>query len=165
MNSIILENSLISPDVCDLMQDRISVQLDIDQTRVKAAAHIAQTVDLARVIGKANVERCINPLTDADDTLKALVIPSWLFYTNARMLRMFNGTLTDSGYVVSEDAERGAKQAAKDADESYSVAEVYLEEALDFLDAETPSTDDNIDRTTLTPRIRVFGGQENRANN
>ena len=165
MNSIDLENSLISPDVCDLMQDRISVQLDIDQTRVKAAAHIAQTVDLARVIGKANVERCINPATNADDTLKELVIPAWLFYTNARMLRMFNGTLTDSGYVVSEDAERGAKQASKDADESYSVAEVYLESALDFLDAETPSTSDDIDRTTLTPKIRVFGGQENRGSN
>ena len=57
MNGIELENSLISPDVCDLMQDRISVQLDIDQTRVKAAAHIAQTVDLSRVIGVANVQR------------------------------------------------------------------------------------------------------------
>ena len=165
MNSISLENSLISPDVVDLMQDRISVQLDIDQTRVKAAAHIAQTVDLARVIGRANVERCINPATDADDTLKELVIPAWLFYTNARMLKMFNGTLTDSGYVVSEDAERGAKQAAKDSEESYSVAEVYLELALDFLDSETPETSDDIDRTTLTPKINVFGGQENRASN
>ena len=78
---------------------------------------------------------------------------------------MFNGTLTDSGYVVSEDAERGAKQASKDADESYSVAEVYLELALDFLDAETPTASDDIDRTTLTPKIRVFGGQENRGSN
>jgi hypothetical protein len=163
MNSIELENSLISPDVCDLMQDRISVQLDIDQTRVKAAAHIAQTVDLSRVIGVANVQRCINPQSDADDTLKALVIPAWLFYTNARMLRMFNGTLTDSGYVVSEEAS--SKQASKDADESYSVAEVYLELALDFLDAETPTASDDIDRTTLTPKIRVFGGQENRGSN
>ena len=81
------------------------------------------------------------------------------------MLKMFNGTLTDSGYVVSEDAERGAKQAAKDADESYGVAEVYLELALDFLDAETPTASDDIDRTTLTPKIRVFGGQENRGSN
>tara|TARA_R110000744_G_scaffold89378_1_gene173821 strand:+ start:762 stop:1259 length:498 start_codon:yes stop_codon:yes gene_type:complete len=165
MNSIDLENSLISPDVCDLMQDRISIQLDIDQTRVKAAAHIAQTVDLGRVIGKANVQRCINPATEADETLKNLVIPAWLFYTNARMLKMFNGTLTDSGYIVSEDAERGAKQAAKDAEESYGVAEVYLEVALDFLDAETPTALDDIDRTALTPRIRVFGGQENRGSN
>jgi len=163
MNGIELENSLISPDVCDLMQDRISVQLDIDQTRVKAAAHIAQTVDLSRVIGVANVQRCINPQSDADDTLRDLVIPAWLFYTNARMLRMFNGTLTDSGYVVAEEAS--SKQASKDADESYSVAEVYLELALDFLDAETPTASDDIDRTTLTPKIRVFGGQENRGSN
>jgi hypothetical protein len=165
MNSIDLENSLILPDICDLMQDRLSIQLDIDQTRVKAAAHIAQTVDLARVIGKANVERCINPATTADETLRDLIVPSWIFYTHARMLKMFNGTLTDSGYVVSEDVERGAKQAAKDADESYSVAEVYLESAMDFLDAETPTTTDDIDRTTLTPKIRVFGGQENRGSN
>tara|TARA_R110002073_G_scaffold148366_4_gene301522 strand:+ start:25593 stop:26090 length:498 start_codon:yes stop_codon:yes gene_type:complete len=165
MNSIDLENSLILPDVCDLMQDRLSIQLDIDPTRVKAAAHIAQTVDLARVIGKVNVERCINPSTTADETLKELVIPAWLFYTNARMLKMFNGTLTDSGYIVSEDAERGAKQASKDAEESYSVAEVYLESALDFLDAETPTASDDIDRTKLTPKIRVFGGQENRGSN
>ena len=163
MNNIYLENSLISPDVCDLMQDRISIQLDIDQTRVKAAAHVAQTVDLTRVIGVANVQRCIEPLNDADDNLKSLIIPAWLFFTHARMLRMFNGTLTDSGYVVAEEAS--SKQASKDADESYSVAEVYLELALDFLDAETPTDSDDIDRSTLTPRIRVFGGAENRASN
>jgi hypothetical protein len=165
MNNINLELSLIDPSVCDLLQDRVSVQLDIDQTRVKAAAHIAQTIDLARVIGKANVARCVDPATEADEALKLLVIPAWLFYTHSRLLKNFNGTLTDSGYVVTEDAERGAKQAAKDAEESYSVAEVYLDLALDFLDEETPTATDDIDRQTLTPRIRVFGGIENRANN
>jgi hypothetical protein len=165
MNNIDLEQSLIDPNVCDLLQDRVSIQLDIDSTKVKSAAHIAQTVDLARIIGKENVARCVDPATTADEDLKELVTPAWIFYTHARALRMFNGTLTDSGYIMSEDAQRGVKQAKKDADESCSVAEVYLDLAIDFLDAETPTALDDIDRTKLTPRIRVFGGQESRSSN
>ena len=160
-----LENSLISPDIVDIMQNYVSIQLDMDDTRLKAAATIAQTIDISRVIGVDNLERVKDPQNAADDALRYLVIPAWAYYTYARMLKMFNGSLTDSGYIVSEDAARGAKQAAKDSDESYGVAEVYLALALDFLDAETTTAADDIDRTTLTPKIRVFGGQENRGSN
>ena len=135
-----LENSLISPDIVDILHDYVSIQLDMDSTRIKAAANIAQTIDISRVIGVDNLERVKDPQNAADDALRYLVIPAWAYYTYARMLKMFNGSLTDSGYIVSEDAERGAKIAAKDSEQAYSVAEVYMNIALDTLDAE--STED-----------------------
>lgn len=164
MNNVNLENNLISVDIVDLMQDYVSIQLDIDSTKIKAAANIAQTIDIFRVIGAANLERVKNPLNDSDDALRELVIPAWCYYTYSRTLKMFNGTLTDSGYIMSEDAERGAKQALKDAEQAYSVAEVFMTGALDYIDAES-NVDINIDRDVLTPKIRVFGGGESRGSN
>lgn len=164
MNNIDLENNLIIPDIADRMQDYVPVQLDIDETKVKAAAYIAQTVDLLRVITQANLDRVKNPQNSEDDALKEAIIPALCFFTHSRCLKMFNGTLTDSGYIVSEDAERAVKIAKEDADESYSVAEVFLTKVLDILDGES-ETDVNIDRSVMTPKIRVFGGAECKGSN
>jgi len=164
MNNVNLENNLISADIVDLMQDYVSIQLDIDSTRIKAAANIAQSIDIYRLLGTVNLERIKDPQNAADDALREAVIPAWCYYTYSRTLKMFNGTLTDSGYVISEDAERGVKQAHKDAEEAYSVAEVFMNVAIDLLNAEEEG-DVDIDKNTLTPKIRVFGGSENRGSN
>ncbi len=165
MYNVNLENSLISVDIVDLLQDYVAIQLDIDSTKIKAAAHVAQTADMVRVIGEDVLSRIQNPQNDADDALRALAIPAWCYYTYARCLKMFNGTLTDSGYIISEDAERGLKEVKKASEQAYSIAEVYMKVFVEAIDNETPSEEDNIDQGLLTPRIRVFGGEENRSSN
>ena len=165
MNDVNLENSLISPGITDLLQDYVAIQLDIDSSKVKAAAHVAQTVDMLRVIGSANLGRIKDPQNEADDALRELAIPAWCYYTYSRCIKMFNGTLTDSGYVVSEDAERGLKEAEKNAAQIYSIAEVYMKVLIEAIDAEVDNIEADIDQTVMTSRIRVFGGEENRASN
>lgn len=164
MYNVELENNLISVDIVSIMEDYVSVQLDIDSTRIKAAANVAQTIDITRVIGQENLERAKDPQNAVDDAFREMIIPAWVYYTQSRLLKMFNGTLTDSGYIVSEEAERGIKQASKDAEQAYSIAEVYMNIALDSLDDES-DTDVNIDRDILTPKFRVFGGGEQRGSN
>ncbi len=165
MNNVNLENALISVDIVDLLQDYCAIQLDIDSTKVKAAAHVAQTIDITRIIGSTNLERIKNPQNDADDVMRELAIPAWCYFTYSRCLKMFNGTLTDSGYIISEDAERALKVVVKASDEAYSIAEVYMRLLVDALDAETPTDTDNVDQGLFTPQIRVFGGGESRGSN
>jgi hypothetical protein len=157
-----LENSLISPDIVDLMQDYCSIQIDIDETKIKAAALVAQNIDLKRNIKKDNLNRCIDPQCSSDEELRSLIIPAWCYYTYSRALKMFQGTLTDGGYTVEGEAE--SQSAAKHvANEMYAIAEGYIQEALEFLQEENPNTD--VDGKDLTPSIRVFGGEEYRASN
>ena len=165
MNNVNLENALISVDIVDLLQDYCAIQLDIDSTKVKAAAHVAQTIDITRIIGATNLERIKSPQNDADDTIRELAIPAWCYYTYSRCLKLFNGTLTDSGYIISEDAERALDVVRKASDEAYSVAEVYMQVLVEALDGETPDEADDIDQGLFTPQIRVFGGSENRGSN
>ena len=80
MYSIDLENSLISPDIVNLMSERCSVQLDIDQTRIKSAAIVAQDIDLGEVLTKAQIERARNPQNEEDDELLELIIPAWFLH-------------------------------------------------------------------------------------
>ena len=165
MNNVDLENSLISVGIVDLMQDYVAIQLDIDSTKVKAAAHVAQTIDITRIIGSTNLERIKNPQNDLDDAIRELAIPAWCYYTYSRCLKMFNGTLTDSGYIISEDAERGLQVVKKAQEEAYSIGEVYMQLLIEALDAETPTEADDIDQGLLSPQVRVFGGEENRGSN
>ena len=165
MNNVNLENALISVDIVDLLQDYCAIQLDIDSTKVKAAAHVAQTIDITRIIGSTNLERIKNPQNEVDDEIRDLAIPAWCYFTYSRCLKMFNGTLTDSGYIISEEAERALKVVVKAADEAYSIAEVYMRLLVEALDAETPTDTDNVDQGLFTPQIRVFGGREKRGSN
>lgn len=159
------ENQLIIHDIDYTMQDYVSIQLDIDNTKVKAAALVAQNIDIKRLIGKVNLERCINQTeasSAADQELKALIVPALCYFTFARCLRMFQGTFTDSGFIL-QDEGAGVNTAKSVANEMKSIAEAYMQTVIEFLEDEDPNTE--ADKDKLSPRIRVFGGEENRASN
>lgn len=168
MYNIGLENRLISTEVAELMQDYVSIQLDIDNAKIKAAALVAQEVDITRVITKANLDRVIgidvgdDDVPAADRSLYELLIAPWCYYTYARCLTMFQGTFTDSGYAIETEAESraGAKEVAKEME---SIGDSFMTLVHEFLEAENPDT--KSDDTKLSGNIRVFGGKENRASN
>ena len=120
MYNVNLENRLITPEIADLMQDYVSLQLDIDNAKIKAAALVAQEIDLTRIISKANVDRIValdvydDNAAPADLTLYNLIIAPLCYYTYSRCLTMFQGTFTDSGYAIETEAESrsGAKEVA-----------------------------------------------------
>jgi hypothetical protein len=161
MYSVDLENSLISPDIVNLMSERCSVQLDIDQTRIKSAAIVAQDIDLGEVLTKAQIERARNPQNEEDDELLELIIPAWCFYTYSRCLSMNVGSFTDSGFVIEKevlDAEEILWRTKKDA---IVTATVYMDKVIEFLETETTS----LDLPEVPLRIRTMGGQEHRGSN
>lgn len=168
MYSSKLENRLISSDIADIMGDYVSIQMDIDDAKIKAAALVAQEIDIARVITKANLDRVVDldiydeSIPDADLALRELVIAPWCYYTYARSLTMFQGTLTDSGYAVETEAT--SRDAAKMvAAEMKSIGDTFMLLVTEFLEAENPNTD--ADDRKLTSRVRTFGGKENRSSN
>ena len=163
-----LENSLIIVDIVNKMVDYVSVQPDLDESKAKSAEIVAQRLDLARLIGKDNVSRCVEvpqgtELTGADLELRNLVIPPLVYFTYARLLKMFQGTFTDSGFALEVGAEdRGNSKSA--AAEMNSIAETFMEDVFDFLESEDPS-DENVKPENITPRVRRFGGKESRSSN
>lgn len=163
MQSANLENSLILVDIADAMLDYVSIQPDIDETKVKAASLMAQKMDIQRLIGKTNLERCINPQTEADDNLKDLIIPALCYFTQARLLKAFPGTFTESGYTKEELAEN-ENTAKKVALEMSAAGETFMQDVFEFLETESPN-DENVKEENLTPRIRVIGGKESFGSN
>lgn len=168
MYDVNLESRLISSDIADMMQDYVSIQLDIDTTKIKAAALVAQEIDIARVITKANLDRVIDldiydeTIPEADLQLRALLIAPWCYYCYSRCLTMFQGTFTDSGYAV--EAEADSRDAAKAvANEMKSIGDSFMLLVTEFLQSEDSST--LADDRKLAPRIRIMGGKENRASN
>jgi hypothetical protein len=164
MYNVNLENQLIDVNIVNLLQDYCSIQLDIDSTRVKASALVAQNIDLYRIMGKVNIDRVKEPQNAEDQALYELVVPAWCYYTYFRCLKMHIGAFTDSGFVVEKEALASKDLAKSVQNEMYSIAEVYMQHVVDFLDGETTSVQD-IDQSKFTPQIRVFGGAENRASN
>lgn len=164
MYNVELENSLIIVDITQVMQDYVSIQPDIDETKVKAAAIVAQNIDIARLIGKPNVIRCVDVEAGSEDEkLRTLLVPVICYFTYSRMLKMFPGTMTDSGYTMEESiAERAATVST--ANSHASIAEAFMEPVFEFLEDEIPD-DENVDKAKLTPGIRVFGGEEHRGSN
>ena len=154
-----LENQLIVVDIADIMQDYVSLQPDIDEGKLKAAAIIAQKIDIQRLIGKDNVQRAIEPQDEADNNLKGLLIPPLAYYTYSRLLKGFQGTFTDGGFTTETEADN--RNSAKSvANEMHSIGDVFMQEVSDFLKAESP--EEEIDKTKLAPNVRVFGGKESR---
>lgn len=161
-----LENQLIVPDIVDIMVDYVSIQQDIDERRIKAAAIIAQNIDIKRVIGKDNLNRLIDDgeteMNAADKELLQLIIPPLCYYTYSRLLLSFHGNYTDSGFENDElaAARNEAKSVAK---EMKGVGEAFMQEVILFLEEENPDTPAEIEK--LTPRVRTFGGKEYRGSN
>jgi hypothetical protein len=95
-------------------------------------------------------------------SLREMLIAPWCYYTYARCLSMFQGTFTDSGFAV--EAESVDKNAAKSvAQEMKSIGDSFMLPVVEFLELENPNT--VADDQKLSPRIRVFGGQEKRGSN
>ena len=163
MNNVELENSLIVVNMSDVMLDYVALQPDIDETKVKAAAIMAQTVDIKRLIGAANIQRCVDPQTEEDNALKSIIIAPLCYYTYSRLLRNFHSSYTESGYTIEELAA-SRNEAKSVANEMVAVAEVGMQEVVEFLELENQN-DENVKPENMTPTIRIFGGQENRASN
>jgi hypothetical protein len=163
MYSLQAEERLISVDIVNILSDRCSIQLDIDPTRVKASALIAQDIDLGDVLTEAQIERARNPVTAADEVFRELVIPAWAFYTYARCISLNTGSFTDSGYVLEKEVGDIESILYKTEKSIISIAIKYLGKVLAFLDNETP----DIPSTTpgIKLRIKTMGGEENRASN
>lgn len=168
MYNSLAENQLILPDIADVLADYTSIQLDIDERKVKAAALIAQKVDIKRLIGQNNIDRVVmqaDNASEADKNLLQLLIPPLCYFTYSRCLLMFQGVLTDSGYVIEGENEAETRNSAKShSKEIKGVAETLMEDVIDFLNDENPNSGDDIDSSKLTPRVRVFGGGEARFN-
>ena len=160
------ENQLILPDIADVLQDYTSIQVDIDSTKIKAAALIAQNIDIKRLIERENLDRVIGISKDsseADRALLQLIIPPLCYFTYSRCLLMFQGVLTDSGYIVEAGEEAVSRNAAKAlSTEIKGIAETLMQDVIDFLEDERPG--EQLDDRYLTPRIRVFGGEESNFN-
>lgn len=168
MYSLGLENKLIETEIADIMQDYVSIQIDIDITKIKAAALVAQEIDIKKIIGAVNLNRVIqldiydDNTVQADKDLRELILAPWCYYTYARCLSMFQGTFTDSGYAIEEGA--ASKDDAKSvANEMKGIADSFMLAVVEFLETEDPNT--VADDEKLTSRIRTFGGEENRASN
>ena len=158
-----LENSLIRKDISDVLADYVSIQPDIDESKVKAASIVAQKIDIKRLIGQPNIDRCIDPTVQADKDLTVLVVPALAYFTMYRLLKMFPGTFTDGGYMF--DAEASDTSVTRSAaNQMASIAEAFMEEVIDFLEDETED-DELVVPENLTPRIRSFGGKETRSDN
>ena len=171
MYDIGLENKLISSDIVDLMADYVSIQLDVDSTKIKAASMVAQRVDIGKIIGKVNLERVQgidigdDTVAQADKDLYELLLAPWCYFTYSRALKMFHGSFTDSGFVVEEGA--GNRDDAKAvASEMASIGLDFMDEVIEFLELETPNVTAEMDKIKQeSTGIRTFGGVENRASN
>jgi len=160
---------LIVVDIAQALIDYCSIQPDIDESKIQTAEWIAQKVDLKRLIGEVNVNRCIDPInfeeppSTADIALRELVIPAIAFFTYSRLLRMFPGTFTDSGYIIEKEAsDKGV--TANVSNEYKAIAETFMEDVFTFLKGESPN-DVEVKKENLTPSIRAFGGNEFRGSN
>lgn len=163
-----LTKKLIVVDIAQALIDYTSIQADIDQSKIQTAELIAQRVDLKSLIGQANVDRCIDPINRTrtippeDIQLRELVIPAIAYFTYSRLLRMFPGTFTDSGYIIEKEAsDKGVTTNV--SNEYRAIAETFMEEVFVFLKTESPN-DTKVKKENLTPSIRVFGGNEYRGN-
>lgn len=160
-----LEEKLIFQDINDIMQDYTSIQPDIDDQRVKAACLLAQNVDIKRLIGQNNIDRCLNPTTDFENELVEKIEPPICYYTYARLLNSFQGSYSESGYSVEELALATA-ETKRLSNEIRSIAEEYMKEVLILLKDESDTDDDSdIHDDKLVSSIHVMGGRESRASN
>lgn len=156
------ELALLLPDISDRMTDFVGIQLDVEDTRIKASCLVAQDLDIKFVITDANWNRCFEEIDgetnpDYSEALYDLIIPVVCFFTYSRLVSMMQGNYTDSGMSVEEGALsiNEAKSAAK---QYRAIGESYLGKVVDWLEAENGSTEATMDKSVL--RVRSFGGEE-----
>ncbi|UXQ88794.1 hypothetical protein [Tenacibaculum phage Larrie] len=152
----VVENKLIVPDIEDIMQDYVSIQLDIDSTKIKAACLVAQK-DISKVIKKHNFNKCYRDNADFDEELFELVVPTLCYFTYYRALRIFQGTLTDGGFATEQEAQT-LSSAKSAANEVQSIGEMFLNDVVDYLTGETSDEDEKEVEQVRTKKVRVFGG-------
>jgi hypothetical protein len=159
------QNRIIIEDIVSAMVEWCSIQPDIDEAKVKAANVVAQKMDIESVIGSLNIDRCLNltPTSEEKDiNLKELLIPVICFYTFSRLLKLFPGTFTDSGYIV--EAGASDKNITRHTANDFSdTAKVFLQDVLEFLALENPQNEQEI-ASNVKKRVFVIGGQENIGN-
>jgi hypothetical protein len=156
---------IIIEDIIPAMISWCSIQPDIDEAKVRAANIVAQKMDIEAVIGAANIDRCVDQTISspaADIQLKELLIPVICFFTFSRLLKLFPGTFTDSGYIVEQGASD--KNITRHTANDYSdTATVFLQDVLDFLKVENPEA--AVEREqNVVKRVMVIGGKENIGN-
>lgn len=157
-----LELSLLLPDIADRLSDYVGIQLDVDDTRIKAACLVAQDLDIKFVITNDNWDRCFEDTNENEDVeysedLYKLVIPALCYFTYSRLVSMMQGSYSDSGMSV----EAGALSIgeAKSASKQYrAIGETYLGKVVDWLEGEDTTTEATMDKSIL--RVRAFGGSE-----
>ena len=156
------ELALLLPDIADRMADYVGIQLDVDDTRVKAACLVAQDLDISFVITKDNWSRCFEEVDGVEnakfsETLYDLIIPVVCFFTYSRLVSMMQGNYTDSGMSVEEGAL--SINEAKSASKQYrAIGESYLGQVVKWLEEENSSTEATMEKSIL--RVRSFGGDE-----
>ncbi len=156
------ELSLLLPDISERLTDYVGIQLDVDDTRIKAAALIAQDLDIKLVITDDNWDRCFEDTNDNEDVeysedLYDLVVPTLCFFTYSRLVQHMQGSYTDSGMTVEEGAL--SMNEAKSASKQYrAIGESYLGKVVEWLEDENSATEATMDNSVL--RVRSFGGQE-----
>jgi hypothetical protein len=164
-----LEKKLIVVNIAQALIDYASIQADIDQSKIQAAEYVVQLVDLKRLIGQTNVTRCIDPISldnpppTADVELRELILPAVAFFTYAKLLKLYPGTFTDSGYIIEKEAS-DKNVTTQVSNDYYATAESLMEDVFAFLKSEN-AQDKSVKPENMTPSIRVFGGQEHRATN
>ena len=141
-----LENSLLLPDIVDRLQDYTGIQLDADDTRIKASCIVAQDLDVKIPIGKDNWKRCFDYSDNYSEDLFELVVPSLCFFTYARLISMMQGAYTDSGMTV-EDGSLSIDEAKSASKQYRAIGESYLTEVVDFLKNEDNSTEATMDKS------------------
>lgn len=155
------EIKVIIPDILPEMMKWCSIQPDIDETKLRAANVIAQRLDIKEVIGQVNIDRCIDLTEESpekDLKLRSLLAPAICFFTYSRLLKLFPGTFTDSGYTI--DKEASDKNVTRHTANDYSdTAVVFLKDALDYLALENPTSANAMEKKVFK-RIRTIGGRE-----
>lgn len=158
------ENRIITQDVVQTLRDYVGVQPDINEQKIKAGWLIAQDLDVMRVVGIDIIKRCVEPENEQDEILKFLVMQACSFYCYARLLKMFQGTLTEGGFHIEKEAT-DRNTAKSTALEFEATGDTYMTAVIGFLEDEDPKLKEKRLTKKLAPTIRVIGGQERRASN
>lgn len=167
MNNLGRESLLIFPDIADIMHDYVPIQLDIDTTKIKAAALLTQRLDLFRLIGQKWMDcvtipfECVGDVDalESDDArmVRQLLEAPYVYYTYSRLILLYNHAFTESGAVLEEEAI-DFNEAKKISNHWKSVAESLMEDVLHYIQC-LDEPDKKICPSERVPGVIVIGGE------